>query len=490
MKIALIIPPRHKGKWVSREYKDGYYDLPHPPYLMLSIAGLIRQQWPEAQMELIDAQLEGLGVNQVRERVAAGGFDAAVVSLGIISIRADAPFTHMPCPTIGVLPAYLDKAFALERYDLGVVALTHTEPEWSVLGALRALAHGTKLEKVEGLYLPSSPGAHPPAPAGTRPMHLLPMPAFDLAKINHYLDLQEAEAGTRYFYLFTSRGCPFNRYFCAPPRGFKPPVTAKTPQQVVEEIEWLYNNHGVKHYYFMDDEFALDMDRAKAICRGIINRGLKIRFVIYNHVNLMDEELARLLAEAGCTFVRYGVETASPRIAGQMNKPLDIQRIKRTFRLTKQAGMGADAFFLLGFPGEGPSIIRLNRALIRQIKPDRVTLGIVFPKPYSRMYHEMRSKGVLVSDDWSELFADRLCFRHSYWRDTAHLRKAFKRFHRSCQRWCAWWQLWDGSRVGLGPATRLIRWLKTLPAMERIARSRRLKQMLRPWYKRPSKLEL
>ena len=490
MKVAIVIPRRHNGRWVSREYKDGYYDLPHPPYLMLSIAALVRRELPEVEIEVIDAQLLNLDVDSLRRRVAEGGFDAALVSLGIISIKSDAPYTDLPCPTIGLMQAYLDKAFAIERYGLAADAYTDLEVEWTVVGFLRAVGDGRPLSEVAGVYLPEGDGAEFSGQVKRREMSDLPIPAFDLVDVGAYLDLQEAEHGTRYAYLFTTRGCPFGCYFCAAPDGISRRRSAKSAAGVFCEIRFLYNHAGVDRFYFMDDEFAADMDRAKDICRLIIAGDLDIRFVIYNHVQFMDEELAGLLSAAGCTFIRYGIETADAEIGRRMNKPLDVALAGRAFEMTRRAGLGIDAFFLLGFPGETGKTVSANLSLIKRLRPTRVTWGLVFPKPYSVMYRDYRERGLLVSDDWAELYPDRLTFAHDYWQSFDELRAAMLRLGVRAERALAWRQLWRGGG-GFGLYTRLVRYLATLPVLGRVrGADNPLTRLLRRWYRRPSKLEI
>ncbi len=240
----------------------------------------------------------------------------------------------------------------------------------------------------------------------------------------------------------------------------------------------------------MDDEFASNIKRAKDICRQIIDDKLNIQFVIYNTVQLVDEELLALLRKAGCTMVRYGVETADQLIQKRVGKNLSEAEIISAFSLTREAGILADAFFMVGFPGEDMNTLKANVNLIRKMKPDRITIGTLFPKPYSRMYKRLLKEGRLLVDDWAQLFPGNYCMDHSHYKSWEDLRKAAKWLAKHAERVISWRDIFE-NRTRRNLYSRIARFLMTFVWVERVIRSNSLvEKILKKKYKAIKKLEI
>lgn len=489
-KILILIPPGHKEKWVSREYKDGYYDLPHPPYLMLSVAAVLKRDIPDAEIHFLDAQLENFGYEEVKHRVEELKPDLIVCSLGTISIREDARYLDFPFNTIGVMQAYLDKREGISKYNLKARYYTDKEIELTIAEAAQELFNTGNIEKTQGLYIKNGDEIVFTGVRNIGNLEMLPRPLFELVDIQRYMEIQRVECATDYVFLFTARGCPFSCTFCAPPGTDYRKVLYKTPDQVLEEISLMVNDYGITKFYFMEDEFASDIERAKELCRRIIARNLNIKFVIYNNVNLVDDELLNLLKKAGCTLIRYGVETADESIQKDTKKNLNKELILKVFSMTAKHGILTDAFFLLGMPGETRDTLQANLKFIKKLCPDKVTLGILFPKPYSQMYYTLRDSEKLLIEDWSELYPDKLTIQHEYYQNTKEMTQALQWLQRHAARHISFRDILV-NRTGKNFYTRVGRYLMTFKTIGKYVKAnKRLEQILRKPYTPYRKLEL
>jgi radical SAM superfamily enzyme YgiQ (UPF0313 family) len=106
----------------------------------------------------------------------------------------------------------------------------------------------------------------------------------------------------------------------------------------VDELAMLYNR-GVAFFYVSDDAFTADRDRTLAICKGILERGLKISWNAISRVDCVDEEILYWMRRAGCIQISYGVESGSKRIRKALNKRIREEDIQRAFDLTVRTGI-------------------------------------------------------------------------------------------------------------------------------------------------------
>ena len=425
MRVLLLYPPRYRRLWSSREHKDGYFNEPHNPYFGPSILGVARQAHPDIEFVVHDAQLDNETFETVEQRVAAIAPDFIVCMLNFACLDEDRRYLTFNVPTLGVLQAYIDHREAMEMYALGGLGVTKGEAEATVTEALGEFVQTGRIRATRGLLLRADDGGIIDTGDRVVPdVTTFPMPAFDLFDIDRYMALQRQHSGTSYIFLYTTRGCPFQCSYCSAGTKAYAIVRKKSVDQVIAEMKY-FIARGHKNFYFYDDEFAIDMKRAKAICRRIIDEKLDIKWACYNTTNLVDEELISLMAQSGCHLVRYGVESGDMELHRKLDTYLDEDEVIKAFDLTHKYGIFVDTFVLVGLPGETHESLKKTYRLLRRVRPDRITTSVLFPKPYSRMYKEMRNDGRLLEADWSKhVFSPTLTFRHDTYADIGQIRRA------------------------------------------------------------------
>jgi len=160
--------------------------------------------------------------------------------------------------------------------------------------------------------------------------------------------------------VFTSRGCPYGCIFCHNLFGKK--FRARSAENVIAEIAMLQERYGVKELEILDDAFNLDLDRAKAIARGIIERKLDLKIALPNGIrgDRVDGELLDLFQAAGFYRIAFAVESGSPRIQELIHKRIDLNKVKQAITETARRGMVATGYFILGFPTETEADMQLT----------------------------------------------------------------------------------------------------------------------------------
>ena len=119
----------------------------------------------------------------------------------------------------------------------------------------------------------------------------------------------------------------------------------------MDDIEKLAASQGVESIEFVDD--AIPPAFARSLSDELIKRNCKIKWFGYARFdNGFDEPLLARMHQSGCVGLKFGLESASPRISGLMNKGIDLENAAKLFEITARVGIIPQAAFFFGFPGE------------------------------------------------------------------------------------------------------------------------------------------
>lgn len=260
------------------------------------------------------------------------------------------------------------------------------------------LENKEKIEDILGISYKKSDKiySNPDAPL-IENLDSLPLPAYHLLPMDKY---------SRYN-IITSRGCPYNCSYCASNIIFKQKVRYRSPEKVVDEIEFLYKKYGDKYFWFSDDTFTSNTAYLTKLLDEMIKRGISIKWSCVTRVNLVSKDLLEKMKKAGCDYISYGVESGNEKILSEINKKISIIQIKEALELTKKAGIRTYTFFLVGNPNESWETIKDSYRLITNIKPDGASFAVVIPLPGTKMCNELMAKEIINYDDieWDYLFA-------------------------------------------------------------------------------------
>jgi radical SAM superfamily enzyme YgiQ (UPF0313 family) len=183
----------------------------------------------------------------------------------------------------------------------------------------------------------------------------LPFPSYeiiDLEKFSNRFLTFTSKISQPHANIMTTRGCPYRCAYCHNILGKK--FRIRSPESVLSEIRYIYDNYGITDFQIIDDIFNLDINRAKTICNMIIKSGMNITLSFPNALrgDRVDKELIEKMAEAGTKFISYAVETASPRLQKMIKKNLDLDKIFKAIEYTAEADIVTRGFFMIGFPTE------------------------------------------------------------------------------------------------------------------------------------------
>lgn len=178
--------------------------------------------------------------------------------------------------------------------------------------------------------------------------------------------------------IIASRGCPFNCSYCA--ERFSNYRT-RSVENILEELKEMYYKYKIRDIYFNDGTFVVNKKRIMNLCKKIIQENIKFTFNIRTRIDTMDEDLLKILKEAGCNRINYGLESGDEEILKRLNKNTSIKQIIKIIKLTKKYGITTWGFFLIGNPGETKETIEKTISLAKFLDLDFVQFSRlnVFP---------------------------------------------------------------------------------------------------------------
>jgi radical SAM superfamily enzyme YgiQ (UPF0313 family) len=292
------------------------------------------------------------------------------------------------------LAIYPQETVAYPEVDYGISG----EGEYAMLELVKVLEKNTLPKTVKGLIYKHNSRVFVNPPAIIEDLDELPLPAYHLLPMKRYNSIiGDYPIST----MISSRGCPYRCHFC-----FKQPSDARirfrSAKRIVEEMEYLIKQFKVKEIMFYDDVMTFSRQHVIDICQEILFRNLKIKWEAPARVDNADQGLLKLMHQAGCVRLRYGVESADEGILELMNKKISLTQIKETFKLTRLAGIETFAYFMIGYAHETVKTIKKTILFALELNPDWAMFTMATPYPATPLYELALKEGILKNDYWRD----------------------------------------------------------------------------------------
>ncbi|MEM3614255.1 MAG: radical SAM protein [Nitrososphaerales archaeon] len=390
-----------------------------PPIGLMYLAAVLREAGEE--VEILDADLLELSVEDAAKEVCLRqpsivGVTATTPTInnalkvvgsvrarnaGVITVIGGVHPTFMPEETLQSCPA-LDLVVIGEG-EQTLLELTRALKgfQWDGRRYSTAKEFAERVSTVKGIAYrdPSNPNLiryTPPRPYIDN-LDKIPLPARDLVPFEHYKLLgKEASIGA----IITSRGCPYGCTYCSSSRigGLK--FRARSVDNVLLEIQELYHKYHLKHIEIIDDIFTLNQKRAFEFAQKLKNLNLDVEWHASSRVNTISRDLVRALFSAGLRTLYYGVESGSQRILDLMRKKIRLEQVRDAFRITREEGVMPFGSFILGYPTETLDEMKQTIKFAAEINAEYAQFCVLTPYPGTPVYYELKSKGLLLTEDW------------------------------------------------------------------------------------------
>ena len=212
-----------------------------------------------------------------------------------------------------------------------------------------------------------------------------PIPLWDLVDIRRYASLS----------LQYSRGCPFNCEFCNITALLGRTPRTKTPQQVVAELDALYQAGWRGNVFFVDDNFIGNKASLKEhLLPELIKwRQDKTGFVFFTEasINLADDpKLMDMMVQAGFDSVFIGIETPDSDSLSECCKTHNTNRdLLQDVTRIHRSGLQVMGGFIVGFDNDTPSIFQRQIDFIQQSGIVTAMVGMLQAPPGTRLFERL-----------------------------------------------------------------------------------------------------
>ena len=395
MKILLINPPIRESNlsnfplglsYIARVLLDNGHDI--------SVLDINAHRWPQ---------------DEVKKKIVSSDSDVAGITALITEYKYVRWLTKIikevnPSSKVilggGLASAVPEIVLRRTNVDIAVIG----EGEITVKEVINSLEEGKNLNNVRGIMFKENNKLHE---TGTRApiknLDEIPFPARELFPMEIYLGniglgRKLVDASARSANMITSRGCPYNCAYCF--KGmWGQKFRARSPENIIEEIEELIKRYKINNIFFNDDIFVLDKKRVYSFCDKLVERNINISWECNGRVNLMDIDMLKKMRAAGCRIVSYGIESGNQEILDALNKKVTVEQAKRAIQLTWDAGILPKAYLMIGMFGETKKSVQDTIDFCKEAGPIVFGFSFTTPLPNTVLYQKAKEAGKISTEE-------------------------------------------------------------------------------------------
>lgn len=409
MKVALVLPPITLEERYNKaiEYVAGSL----PPLGLLSIGTVLKNAGNDVIV------LDGSVRSFDEIMVDIGKFTPDIVGITAMTLmwpkaKSLSKKLKENWPDLNIIIGGVHASIIRERALLEIPyidAVAWGEGESSMLEYVEGLHNLDSIGSIAGVAFRRKDGTIVIGQARDpiRNIDLLPIPDRRFIPVTKYVAAFEQYKKLPVTNMITTRGCPFKCIFCLP-NLLGNGVRYRSIDKVIEEIEYLLNEFGIKDIAFWDDTFTLNKNRVFGICNRIIEKKLNFIWSAQARADSVTQEMLNIMARAGCWKLFYGVESLVQKNLDTLKKGETVEQIFQTIKWTKKAGIEVEASIIFGIPGEtyqeGLETIKLTKKL----DPDYAKF---FPlSPYGKLLQEVEKYGTILSNGEENFSGNKITF--------------------------------------------------------------------------------
>lgn len=398
-------------------------------------AGLIASfvQVRGGRVAIVDAEAEELSPEEVASRLI--DLDPRLAVVVVYGQQPSASTQNMPAagaaasaikaanPDLPVLmlgghvAALPERTLAEEACDF----VARDEGLYTVVDLIEALRESRtpRLDRVRGLVYRTADGIvmNDASPIVRDLDHEMPGITWDLLPMSRYRAHNWHCFGhlnrEPYAALYTTLGCPYHCSFCCIQAPFKSGEQAAglkagvnsyrfwSPQRVIEQIDLLVNQYGVRNFKFADEMFVLHQRHIVGIADLIIERGYDLNIWAYARVDTVKDGMLDKLKRAGFNWLAFGIEAADENVLEDVDKRYRVEEVYDTVRKVQTAGINIIGNFIFGLPADTHDSMERTLALAMDLNCEFANFYSAMAYPGSALYDKARELGWALPETWA-----------------------------------------------------------------------------------------
>ncbi|MBC8228891.1 B12-binding domain-containing radical SAM protein [bacterium] len=202
-------------------------------------------------------------------------------------------------------------------------------------------------------------------------------------------------------HIISSRGCPFECFYCST-RSMWKKWRARSAQNVVHEMTSLIDESRPELIGFADDNFVVDRKRVVEIAELLKGNRTGIRWGFAARIDMVDEELLKIVGEANCKRIFFGIESGSEAVLARLNRLYSVTKVEHKINKCIEYGILPTASFMLGMPWETIEDVKATFNLMQRLKTSNILLQVFTPLVGTEVFDYADRYDVKIERDVSE----------------------------------------------------------------------------------------
>lgn len=387
MKIALIFPP-YSPKIFSENLStvDEEFAVA-PPIILAYVAAILEKHSHEVM--LLDARVLNMSKEQALARIK--GFNP-----DMIGFRAETYHFHDSLEWVSYLKSYLNIPVVTGGVNMTLYpkeTLSHDAIDYGIIGEaieslprlISALENNDDFSSIPGVAYKTQEGSvviNPPS-NNLVDFDSYPYPARHLLQNDQYYSFISQRKN--FTIMLTSTGCPFRCTFCAIPSVHR----VRSPQSIIDEIDMCYKDFNIREIDFFDAVLFTPRKRILEILRLLKERKYDLEWSCRARVDIVDDEILREAAAAGCRQIYYGIESVDKKVLDAVNKRIMPEKVIRALELTRKYNISSMGFFMVGNAEDTYKTVRKTIEFSKKLNLDFIQVCRTIAKPGTDLDKQM-----------------------------------------------------------------------------------------------------